>query len=144
TKSPRDRIYADRPQHAEVFRTFGASETRPLPVGQLASAKAPVLMYTFSAKTERSSPTGTRSMLRLNPSSTHVDFYELTPYERDLNAYDIQVEALNSWVNRKLETSANGNAYFGGSYDAADGSSFVNTHSVPREPIHSLARCSIR
>jgi hypothetical protein len=138
TKSARDRIYANRSQHADVFPTFGASQTRPLPVGQLLTAKAPVLMYTYSAKTEMTSPTGTRTMLRSNPRSHKIDFYALDDYELDLNPFDFQVEALNSWVNRKLETSASGNAFYGGSYDAADGTSFVTVCSVPREPIHSL------
>jgi len=138
TKPPADRIYADRPQYADVFPAFGLDSTRPLPVEQLAAGKAPILMYSLSAKTEKTSPTETRAMLRFNPRAHHNDFYTLDQYERDMQAYDFQVEVLNSWVNRKLETSANGNAYFGGSYDAADGTSFFTTHSVPQEPIHSL------
>jgi hypothetical protein len=138
TKPPRDRIYADRRELANVFPTFGARDTRPLSVAQLAAAKAPILMYSYSAKTEKTSPTGTRTLLRFNPRAHRLDFYALDEYERDLQPFDFQVEALNSWVNRRLETSTNGNAYFGGSYDAADGTSFVTTHSVPQEPIHSL------
>ncbi|MCH1932793.1 hypothetical protein L9G16_21870, partial [Shewanella sp. A25] len=44
-----------------------------------------------------------------------------------------------SWKNRALEISPSGNAYFGGGMNAQLGSSFVTTHSVPREPIVSLA-----
>jgi hypothetical protein len=139
TKPPGARIYANRGQYADIFPTFGASDTRPLSVEQLRSAKAPILMYSYNVKTETGSETGTRSLLRFNPRAHRVDFYDLTKFERDLKPYEFKMEALNSWVNRKLETSANGNAYFGGSYDAADGNCFVTTHSVPREPIHSLA-----
>jgi hypothetical protein len=97
------------------------------------------MMYSYDAKTEKDSVTGTRSMWRLNPKVFRVDFYDLSEYERKLKGYEVRVDALNSWVNRRLETSVNGNAFFGGSYDAADGNSFVITHSIPREPIHSMA-----
>lgn len=139
TKPSGDRIYADRRQYADVFPSFGVSETRRLSVAQLRSAKAPIMMYSYNAKTEKDTLTGTRSMLRLNPKAHRVDFYDLSEYERQLKGYEVRVDVLNSWVNRRLETSINGNAFFGGSYDAADGNSFVITHSIPREPVHSLA-----
>jgi len=139
TKATSDRIYADRRQYADVFPSFGISETRRLSAAQMRSAKAPIMMYSYSAKTEKDSLTGSRSMLRLNPKAHRIDFYDLSEYERKLKGYEVRVDALNSWVNRRLETSINGNAFFGGSYDAADGTSFVITHSIPREPIHSMA-----
>lgn len=138
TKPPGDRIYADRREYAGVFPTFSGRATQDLPVAHLLSKKAPILMYTYSAKTETSSPTGTRTMLRSNPRAHKLDFYALDKYEFDLQPYDFEVEALSSWVNRKLETSVNGHAYYGGGYDAAAGNSFVIQYSVPHEPIHSL------
>lgn len=139
TKPADERIYADRPQYADVFPTFGTYATRPLTVEQLRVDKAPVLMHSVQVKTETASLTGTRTLQRFNPRAHLFDFYDLSPYERDLLPYEIVVEPLNSWINRKLETSINGNAFFGGGYDAADGNSLVATHSVPRQPIHSLA-----
>ncbi len=53
--------------------------------------------------------------------------------------FEFSIEALQSWKNQSLETSTNGNAYYGGGLNAQDGTSFVTTHSVPREPVVSLA-----
>ncbi|BCX46325.1 hypothetical protein HAHE_02330 [Haloferula helveola] len=139
TKPSGERIYADRRQYSDVFPKFGVSETRRLSAAQMRAAKAPIMMYSYDAKTERDSLTGSRSMLRLNPRAHRIDFYDLTEYERRLKGWEVRVDALNSWVNRRLETSANGNGFFGGSYDAADGNSYVITHAIPREPIHSMA-----
>lgn len=139
TKPSGDRIYANRPQYRDLFPSFGFSETRRLTAAQMRASKAPIMMYSYNAKTETDTQTGTRSMLRLNPRAHRIDFYDLSEYERKLKGYELRVEALNSWVNRRLETSVTGNAFFGGSFDAADGTSFVITHSIPREPIHSLA-----
>jgi hypothetical protein len=58
TKPSSDRIYADRRAYTDVFPVFDRSDTRPLPVAQLLSSKAPVLMYSYSAKTL--SPLSTR------------------------------------------------------------------------------------
>ncbi len=138
TKPPSDRLYADDPSLAQIFPTFTYQDTRPLSMQQLSREKVPVLMYTYSAKTERDSPTGTRSLLRFNPRAHAHDLYDLGQYERDLAAFDFQVEALDSWVNRRLETSPQGNAFFGGSHDAQDGVSRLIFYSVPQEPIHSL------
>ena len=139
TKPSSQRIYGDQPQYADVFPTFGTYDTRPLTVEQLRVDKAPVFMHSVNVKTETTSLTGTRTLQRFNPRAHQFDFYDLSEYERDLLPYEIEVEPVNSWVNRQLETSVNGNAFFGGGYDAADGTSLVTTHSVPRQPIHSLA-----
>jgi hypothetical protein len=53
--------------------------------------------------------------------------------------YEYRIEGISSWKNSSLEVSPGGGAYFGGGMDAADGTPFVTTHSVPREPIVSLA-----
>lgn len=137
TKPARERLYANR--FPDVFDTLEEEDTRVLSTSQLMVEKAPIMMYSYNAKTESAGDRGTRSFLRFNPKAHHVDFYDLSEKERDMLPYEIKVEALNSWVNRNLETSSSGNAYFGGGFDASTGTSFVITHSVPREPLASIA-----
>ncbi len=124
----------DATQKKDIFKTFTDNGTIPT-----TGTKKPILLLSFNAKTENGSTLGTRSLSRFNPKALHVDFYDLSPKERDMLPYEYTVEQLDSWVNRKLEQSSNGSAYFGGGMDAADGTSSVTTHSVPREPIVSLA-----
>ena len=137
TKRKSERLYAN--VHSDIFRPILSQDTRPLTVGELSGRKAPFMLLSFNAKTEMGSDLGTRYLARFNPTALHVDFYDLSERERDLLPYEFTVEPLLSWKNRSLEVSTNGNAYFGGSMDAEFGNSFVTTHSVPREPIVSLA-----
>ncbi len=137
TKDRRRRLYANR--LPEVFPRIEGSDTRPLTVAQLESSKAPFMLVSYNAKTDGDSRRGTRSMARFNPRAFHVDFFDLSEAERDMLPYEFTVEPLLSWRNRQLEVSADGNAYFGGGMNAELGTSFLTTHSVPREPIVSLA-----
>jgi Tfp pilus assembly protein PilX len=137
TKPSGERLYADR--FPEVFRPVRSQDTRPLSVAEINARKAPFMLLSFNAKTENGSDLGTRYLSRFNPKVFHVDFYDLTQRDRDMLPYEFSVEPLVSWKNRSLEVSTNGNAYFGGSMNAEFGNSFVTTHSVPREPIVSLA-----
>ena len=137
SKNTRERLYADR--FPTVFRSVDGNQTRPLTVAQMSSSKAPFMLVSYNAKTENGSELGTRCMSRFNPRAFHVDFYDLSEAERDMLPYEFSVEPLVSWKNRNLEVSTTGNAYFGGGMNAEYGTSFVTTHSVPREPIVSLA-----
>ncbi len=137
TKPPGERLYADR--FPNIFRPLAANDARPLTVSQLLSEKAPFMMLSYNAKTEMGSDRGTRYLSRFNPRVHHVDFYDLSDFERDALPYEFSVEPLVSWKNRNLEVTTNGRAYFGGSMNAEFGNSFLTTHSVPREPIVSLA-----
>ncbi len=125
-------------RYKEIFPAIEGSDTRPLTAAQL-QEKQPLMIVSYNAKTEMGSDTGTRYLSRFNPRALHVDFYDMTPEERAMLPYEFKVEPLNSWRNRSLEVSQNGNAYFGGGMNAEFGSHFVTTHSVPREPIVSLA-----
>lgn len=137
TKPPAARLYADRlPQ---IFPPVTYSQGRPLSVPEMLAAKSPFMVFSFSAKTETGTDTGTRFLARFNPRAHHMDFYDLSTRERAMLPYEVRVEPLTSWKNRSLEVSTNGNAFFGGGLNAQYGSSFVTTHSVPREPVVSLA-----
>ncbi|RYD65774.1 MAG: hypothetical protein EOP83_06675, partial [Verrucomicrobiaceae bacterium] len=123
--------------HPEVFREVGG---RSLSAAQLAGTKAPIMIISYNAKTEGGTDPSarTRYLGRLNPRAHHVDFYDLSQKERDMLPYEYVVDPLDSWRNRSLETTTTGNAYFGGGMNAEFGSSFVTTHSIPKEPIVSL------
>lgn len=134
TKATGDRLYADKLKN--IFKDIGG---RPLSAGLL-STKQPFMLLSFNAKTEGGSNTGSRSLARFNPKALHVDFYDLKPAEQDMLPYEYTIEQLDSWKNGSLEQSSRGNSYFGGGMDAATGTSFVTTHSIPREPLFSLAQ----
>lgn len=128
------RLYANN--FPEVFPVIpGRSISGP----QLIGSKSPVMIFGFNAKTENSSALGSKTLSRFNPKAHQVDFFDLSLQERHLLPYEIQVEPLSSWKNRSIEASANGQGYFGGGMTSEHGTNFVCTHSVPREPIISLA-----
>ena len=122
-----------------VFPSFTTSATRPLLVSQLSGRKEPIIMYSHNLKTELSSDRGGRWLARYNPLPQSFDFSTLSDAERDLLPYEVQVDLLNSWRNRNLEVSPNGTGFFGGGWTADVGTGYVVTHTVPREPVHSLA-----
>ncbi len=138
TKLSGSRLYADNPKLKDIFKSI--TNGRTMPFSALSASKQPFMLLSFNAKTEVSTDTGTRFLSRLNPNAAHVDFYDLSEAERDMLPYEFSVEELSSWKNRFLETSTNGNGFFGGGLDALDGTSFVTTHSVPREPLVSLGQ----
>ena len=134
TKPTGDRYYAN--ERADVFKTF--TDGRSIPTS---GTKMPFMLLSFNAKTETGSQLGTRCMSRFNPKALHVDFYDLKGPEREMLPYEYTVEVLNGWKsnNDSLQQDASGRGYYGGAMNALDGTNFVTTHSVPREPIVSLA-----
>jgi hypothetical protein len=122
----------------KIFDKVKPADTRPLTGAQLANRKEPVMMFSYVAKTEHGSERGGRYLQRFNPKAMNIDFYNLSEPEADMLPFEIQIQPLNSWKNRNLEVSTNGNGYFGGGMNAEFGTSYVTTHSVPREPLYSL------
>jgi hypothetical protein len=137
TKPSASRLYAN--QFPDIFKPLLAGDGRSISSAEVEANKAPFMMVSYHAKTESGSDLGTRFLSRFNPKALHVDFYDLTRQERDMLPYEFSIEPLVSWKNRSLEVSTNGGAYYGGGLNAEFGSGFVTTHSVPREPIVSLA-----
>jgi type II secretory pathway pseudopilin PulG len=135
TKKPGERLYANTSGLSDIFKTFTDGRPLPAPI-----SKQPFILFSFNAKTEEISNLGTRSLSRFNPKALHVDFYNLNQQERDLLPYEYSVKSLQGWKSASsLEVTTKGNAYFGGGMTGTDGSNFVSTHSVPREPLVSLA-----
>ena len=134
TKPAGDRYYAD--QRTDLFKSF--TDGRKIPI---TGAKMPFMMLSFNAKTEAGSLLGTSTLSRFNPKALHVDFYNLQKAEREMLPYEYSVEAMNGWksATSSLDEDSTGRGFFGGGMDAANGSNFVTTHSVPREPLVSLA-----
>ena len=124
--------------HPDFFGKIRPEDTRTLSVSQLDGRKEPFMMYSYNVKTERGSDRGGKFLTRFNPKAMLVDFYDLAEAELDVLPYEVQIQPLNSWKNRNLEVSPTGNGYFGGGMNAEFGSSFISTHSVPREPLYSL------
>ncbi|MEO5714118.1 MAG: hypothetical protein ABIT37_11580 [Luteolibacter sp.] len=134
TKASGDRYYANG--RTDLFKTF--TDGRKIPT---TGAKMPFMLLSFNAKTEAGSLLGTRTLARFNPKALHVDFYNLQKAEREMLPFEYSVEAMNGWksATSSLDEDPTGRGFFGGGMDAANGSNFVTTHSVPREPLVSLA-----
>ncbi len=136
-----DRVYANNPAFSEPFPVIqGPQYTRTIPIPSMYNArKAPFMVHHYSIKTEQENTRGTRMLSRFNPMARNVDFYNLSEKERDMLPYETGVIPLTSWLNAPLDESADGQGFFGSSFGTEFGSHFVNTHTVPRQPIVSLA-----
>ena len=128
-------------QKTNIFKSFPAGTVTMDALGPINDRKKPFLYYSYDAKTEEDSLRGGQFLSRLNPSAPTVDFADLTDAELDTLPFEIHIEsntssALNSVID---QDPANGRGYFGGGTTGTNGSTFISTHSVPREPLVSLA-----
>jgi Tfp pilus assembly protein PilV len=123
----------------DFFNKIPPSSTRTISMDQINGRKEPFMLYSYKAKTERGSERPARFLSRMNPKSMLLDYYDLSTRELDVLPFEVQIKPLNSFKTPLLEVSPNGNGYFGGDMNAQDGVSFITTHSVPREPVYSLA-----
>ncbi|MEO8615323.1 MAG: hypothetical protein ABI600_09295 [Luteolibacter sp.] len=127
------------------LNAFKSAAAGSVTVDALATAtndlKKPFLYYSYDAKTEEDSLRPGQFLNRFNPSAPLVDFGDLSDTELAALPFEIKVEsntssALNSVIDQEPGT---GRGYFGGGTTGNFGSTFVTTHSVPREPLISLA-----
>ena len=138
TSANSTRLYANN--FPDVFAPIaGAQDTRSISASSINNRKQTFMLLSYDAKTEVDSKRGTRFLSRFNPKAFHVDFYSLSQQERDVLPYEVAAIPLLDWRNAPLDQSTNGNGFYGGSLRSEQGSSFITTHSVPREPIVSLA-----
>ena len=137
--APGNRLFGNN--FPNVFPIFSESQTRPIPAAQFSNAQAKeyFMLVSFLAKTETSSLRRGRFLSRFNPKAFHNDFYDLSNREMELSPYEFRVEAINSSRATNIEVSPAGNSFFGGGRTASDGVSFITTHTVSREPMHSIA-----
>ncbi|MFZ9937062.1 MAG: hypothetical protein ACO3JG_08350 [Luteolibacter sp.] len=126
--------------HPEVYPEIsGPAMTRTLPVAALLSEKATFMIHSYFVKTEEENLSGSRMFSRLNPRAYSLNFYDLSKRERDMMPFESKIAGLTSWLDAPLDESQSGQGYFGSSLGSELGSSIVTTHSVPRQPIVSLA-----
>jgi Tfp pilus assembly protein PilX len=126
--------------HPEVYPSIeGPTMTRELSASALISDKATFMTHTYFVKTEEENLSEARMFSRFNPRAYSLDFYDFSKQERDMLPFETKVEGLTSWLGAPLDESVTGQGYFGSSLGAQFGSSFVTTHSVPRQPVVSLA-----
>ncbi|MFK7912204.1 MAG: hypothetical protein AB8F34_16630, partial [Akkermansiaceae bacterium] len=131
-------IVAD--EHPEVFPVIeGPTETRDLPVNSLINEKAPFMLHSYYAKTEEENLSASRMLARFNPRAYSMNYYDLSKRERDMLPFETKMIGMTSWLNAPLDESVTGQGYFGSSLGAQFGSNYVTTHSIPRQPIISLA-----
>ena len=126
--------------YVEVYPDIeGGTMTRNLSAGALAADKATFMIQSYSVKTEEENKSGSRMLSRFNPRAYSLNFYNLSEQERDMLPFETEITDLTTWLDAPLDESTDGQGYFGSSLSAGDGSNFVVTHSVPRQPIFSLA-----
>ena len=126
---------------SDLFPTFDdPATTQRLSHGRLAANKVPFMSMSLKAKTEMDGQRGTKALARLNPKAHFLNFWDLSQKERDMLPYELRVRPVTSFLDSGLaEVMPNGRAYFGSGMDGAFGSGFVTTHSVPRQPLLSIA-----
>lgn len=123
--------------YPDFFGKIKAIDTRPLTFQQVQGRKEPFMLFSFAAKTETGSDRPGRFLTRYNPKALSTDFQSLTPDELETLPFEVRIEPLNNV--KKFPVSITGQSYFGGGSTAQTGNSIVTTHTIPREPLNSLA-----
>jgi hypothetical protein len=96
------------------------------------------MLYACDAKTEEDSlRPGGQFLSRLNPSAPLIDFAEMT--EKELALMPFEYRVLGNEGEELFDVDKDGRGFFGGGNTSGSGVSFVTTHSIPREPLVSLA-----
>lgn len=132
---PSERIKAIA--YPDFFGKIKPSDTRPLTFQQVQGRKEPFMLFSYAVKTETGSDRPGRFLSRFNPKSLFTDFQTLAPDELETMPFEVRVEPLSNV--KKFPVSITGQSYFGGGNTAQTGNSIVTTHSIPREPLNSLA-----
>ena len=124
----------------QVFKSLSARSGLDVAgSGTATDRKTYFMLYACDAKTEEDSLRSGQFSSRLNPSASYVDFADLSEQELDLVPFEMHIQPITG-KNAKFDVTIAGQGFFGGGLISGNGSSFVTTHSVPREPIVSLAR----
>ncbi|MEO5713736.1 MAG: hypothetical protein ABIT37_09640 [Luteolibacter sp.] len=132
---PKTRLKAT--DRLDFFDKIKPGDTRPLTFQQINGRKEPFMRFSFAAKTETDSERPCRFLSRFNPKALTNDLQTLTPDELETLPFEVHIEALNDF--RKIAVNAAGDSFFGGGTSAQTGNSTITTHSIPREPLNSLA-----
>ncbi len=77
-------------------------------------------------------------MLRFNPATAAMDLGKLGEDIVLASPLQIGMRRVNSLAELGVECDLAGLGYYGASYAARDGVSYVISHAIPTTPIHSL------
>ena len=134
------RLKATDSQFTGVIANFATPVK--IDVDDIAKEKRSAFMISFRAKTNTGFDgisRGTSWLPRFNPKVFLHDFYDFSAEERDrlpFAVYALRVPDIRSF---EPLSQNNGRAFFGGGWTPVDGQTAITSHSVPREPLISLA-----
>lgn len=127
----------------QLFPTVKGKAGASFTMAEIENRKQPVLMFSLDIKTEvdpiENGNFQGKFRLRHNPKLGAYDLQSFDGRTVAATPMQVSVKALNSWKDPILDVSAAGQGYAGGSYTAEFGNQYIVTHSIPREPIHSIA-----
>ncbi len=97
----------------------------------------PLALFSYFARTEREGSMNSRYLARLNPAAMAYD-HQATDLNTLLSLpFEPLMQPLSGGLDRGIDYDG-GKGFFGASYKASPGQSYLVTHSVPREPPISL------
>jgi hypothetical protein len=130
-------------QAPEMFPVIESELGATYTLGEIENRKRPTMIYSLDMKTEfdpvNDGNFQGRFRLRHNPKLPGYDLQSFDDNTIAASPMQISVKSLNSWKDVILDVTKNGQGYVGGSYSAEFGNPYMVTHSIPREPIHSIA-----
>ncbi|MBK1855604.1 hypothetical protein JO972_11585 [Verrucomicrobiaceae bacterium 5K15] len=97
----------------------------------------PLALFSYLARTEKEGSIKSRYLARLSPASMGFDHQATDPNTLHSLPYEPMMQAINGGLDRDFDYDG-GKGYFGASYKADNGQSYLITHSVPRERPISL------
>lgn len=92
----------------------------------------PVALFSYFARTERDSLQKSRYLARLNPGAMGYDHQSVDANTLHSLTYEPHMQPLNGGLDRSFDFNE-GKGFFGASYKADFGQTYLVTHSVPRE-----------
>lgn len=130
----------DAPQ---FFPRMSSRKGGSFTMASIENRKRPMMMISLDMKTEvdpiDSGLYQGRFRMRHNPKLAAYDIQSFDPATMATVPMQISLKQLNSWKDPILDVGSSGQGYAGGGYTAEFGNSQIVTHSIPREPIHSIA-----
>lgn len=97
----------------------------------------PVALFSYHARTEREGSLKSRYLSRLNPGAMGFDHQSVDANTLHFLPYEPSMQAISGGLDRSFDFDG-GQGFFGASYKADLGQSYLVTHSVPRERPISL------
>ena len=139
-KSGTDRFTAT--QKTAVFKTVAGNSFNLSTSGNTSDRKTWFFYYGYDVKSEADALRPGQFLSRFNPSAAFVDFADLSPLELDVMPFEVRIIGNSDGDTRPpriMDSDSAGRGYFGGGTTSRDGTTTISTHSVPQEPLVSLA-----